>query len=255
MLNKQDIATLPFAEIRAKIKTSSIWDSDEISARDTVVESFLETFKIAEKYNWILPQMIARFGNWKNIDNDGYQTFLENTKDDFNYGIWLIATRPRNKILLPHKGLTQYKLPDYNALVPLILSGFKKYQGINYSNWKNAQWLVDEALYKAMTAEVPEMSIEDILQFRVRCQTTKTGKNAGRPPNPATTATFYHLADWEKHDMTKVPKLALHMLCQTWCAHPSNRNPSVQVLDPRDWDNAPAPLINQNMFNEPEIRW
>jgi hypothetical protein len=227
-----------------------------------IVDSFLERFEIASKYSWVLPQMTARFGTWKAIKGDSglycaKRTQLENTKDDFDYGIYLIAMLPRASIFQPGK-VQQYKLPQYNKLTPLILSSFKDFQKINYSQWdrETVRYLVDKDLYEAMTAIVPEMSEEDILKFRAKHQTFKTGKQAGIVQNPATTAEFYHLSEWVKHDLTKVPKLALHMLCQTWCAHPANRLPGVQILDWKNWDNEPKPILGATVVaSEDDKYW
>jgi hypothetical protein len=44
-----------------------------------------------------------------------------------------------------------------------------------------------------------------------------------------------------------VPELAQTMIAQIWCAHPSNRT-KYMVLDPKNWDAIPAPLISSDIF-------
>lgn len=231
-------------------------------AREITLASFIEHFKIGEKHTWLLPQMIAAFGSWKAIKNEegkycGKLTAAHNTVDDFNYGLWVLAMRPRSELITATKGVQAYTLTAYNQLVPLILNGFKKYQNIKYSEWTrdSARFLVDEGLGKAMLATLPNISSNEILELRAHCQTAKTGRNAGKQMSPMTTATFWHLDSCNIPEARELPKLALHMLCQTWCAHPSNRNTLTQVLDPNNWDNAPDPLVTYAIIKEQSSEW
>jgi len=53
------------------------------------------------------------------------------------------------------------------------------------------------------------------------------------------------------------PKLATIMEIQVWCAHPTLRHAGM-ILDPRDWDNIPIPLILQDVpvkKEEPTKAW
>lgn len=227
------------------------------TVRNETIVSFITHFDLAKKYAWVLPQLMAAVGSWKAIKNDtgkydGYLTYEHNVENNnLNYGIWLILMQPRNSLIETPKSMPLYKLNRYNGLVPLILSAFKDFQKINYENWdkQTVQWLVNEELYKAMTAEVPEMTPTEINSFREHAQYYKMGRGEAKLQSPISSYAFYHLDSWTSHDLTKVPKLTLHMMCQTWCAHPANRLPGIQILDWKDWDNVPKPIISSNVIN------
>lgn len=234
-------------------------------ARIHVVNSFVTHCNLGSKHSWVLPQMIATFGTWKAVRNeetglyDAAATRNLNTQDPFNYGLWAVSMLPRSELIeVTDKKEPMYKLKAYNGLVPLILAGFKQYQNINYAAWdrNTIPYLVNEELGKAMLCTLPEMSVQDIMDLRVVAQTTKSGNRMGKQGSPITTAGMFHLGDYKKHDVTELPRLALHMLCQTWLAHPANRSPNVQILNPAAWDDVPAPLIGSVVIsNKPEYDW
>lgn len=243
------------AEQKAKIRKE---------ANSLIISSFITHCNLGSKHTWVLPQMIATFGTWVAVrGEDGLYspklTFIENTKNnDFNYGIWAVAMSPRSGLITAdNKSGPMYKLKQYNHLVPLILAGFKQYQNIKYNSWKRDEisWLVDEELGKAMLATVPELSSEDINDIRAIAHTTKTGNRAGKQSSPITTASLYHLNEYEKYDLTGIPKLALIMAIQSWIAHPANRSPNVHILDPRDWDAVPKPSIASSVIGKDEYDW
>lgn len=246
--------TLEFEEQETELPESRVKEIMK-TTRDAVITDFLEHFSIAKKYSWLLPQALALIGeSWKPIKNDSgkydaYLTYKHNTSNDLNYGIWLTLIQPRNTIIETTKDKPLYKLPNYNNLVPLILSALKDFQKVNYEDWDRSTiyWLVDKALADAMLAEIPDMTPEEIISFRNHAQYFKQGRGEVKLQSPISTATFYHIADWPHKDLTSVPKLALHMLCQTWCAHPANRLPGVQILDWKSWDNIPLPLVSHTI--------
>lgn len=237
----------------------------EKDARTYVVGTFINHYNLGSKHSWVLPQMIAMFGTWKAVRDEEtglyspFKTFKVNTEDPFNYGLWAVSMQPRSDLIVTEKSEPQYKLKSYNSLVPLILAGFKQFQNIEYSKWprdNSIAYLVNEELGKAMLSTLPILTVEEIMELRTVAQTPKTGNRAGKQGSPITTAAMFHLADFTKCDVTNIPKLALHMLCQTWLAHPANRSPRVQILDPENWDNVPAPLIgNTVVSNKPEYDW
>lgn len=229
-------------------------------AKDIILASFIEHCNLGSKHTWLLPQMIATFGTWRAIrgENNLYSpklTYLENTTDnDFNYGLWLVATSvPRSTLItVDAKSGPMYKLRQYNHLVPLILAGFKQFQNIKYKEWDRREiaWLVDIELGKAMLASVPVLTDEDINDIRKIAHTTKSGARAGKQGSPITTASLYHLNEYTKYDLNDIPKLAIHMIIQSWIAHPANRSPNVHILDPNDWDAVPKPSINSSVIKD-----
>lgn len=146
---------------------------------------------------------------------------------------------------------TQYKEPasHYCSLVPLILSGFKKFQNIQYSQWdpETLHWMLEPALYEAVTCEVPDgLTSQELLGIREAGMLIRTGAKAGTARNPLTTYKLWGINDCL---IGGLPWLAQVMLTQIWCAHPSARN-KYMILDPKNLDNMPAPLINVDIMKE-----
>lgn len=146
----------------------------------------------------------------------------------------------------------QYKgdARSYSALVPLIMSAFKRYHNIPYTAWNRDElkYVVNPELCKAMLYESKTVfSKDELLQLREQGLTWKSGPNVGTLRNPLYTHTLYGLKDTA---FENVPDLAQVMLTQIWCAHPDNRT-KYMVLDPLDWDRIPPSLINPTIFVAP----
>jgi hypothetical protein len=154
----------------------------------------------------------------------------------------------------------QYKgdARNYSALVPLIMSAFKRYHNIPYSAWKKDElkWVVNPELCKAMMYEQPApteigmsrgFSKDELLQLRDQGLTWKSGPNVGTLRNALYTHTLYGM---QGTVFEEVPDLAQVMLTQIWCAHPENRT-KYMVLVPDAWDNIPVSLIAPTMFITP----
>jgi hypothetical protein len=95
-----------------------------------------------------------------------------------------------------------------------------------------------------MLCDPPQISREELLEIREMGLVYRTGVKAGDPRNPATT---YKLYGVQSTAVGGLPELAQTMLTQIWCAHPVNRT-KFMVLDPHNWDNIPAPLVSENIF-------
>lgn len=201
-----------------------------------------------KNYNsWMLPQMVAFFGSFTyktlglNKKLDTMALGRDNIgKDPWKQGIWKVATQLRRSALVKAQNNAQYA--NFSALVPLILSGLKKHQNIPYSAWDlvGLEHMVDKGLLEAMTCEVPEgLTTEDILYAREIGLQVKTGNRAGEPLNPLSA---WRLTGVKATALGNLPALATTMLAQIWVAHPTLRS-QYMVLDPRDWDVMPEPLI------------
>lgn len=229
-------------------------------AEALVMPKFLETFNIAASYTWIMPQLVAYFGNWKAAKGEdglynGVATLKHNIASDDYYGrgLWHLAMWSRSD-LIGGKDVRLYKVGEYNNLVPLVLNGFRTSQDIPYSSWskEGLRWVVDSNLVEAMLADVPTLSTEELLDIRQHGLKIKTGAKAGQSRDPRTTATLYGMADLPHYPVKGLPRLALVMMAQVWCAHPANRTKHM-VLDPKNWDIMPEPLIDvvpirENLF-------
>jgi hypothetical protein len=93
-----------------------------------------------------------------------------------------------------------------------------------------------------MEFDISSVPIEEILEARDKGLTFQTGKNPGSKRNPVTTYKLYGLPP----PFNKMPALAQNMLFQVWVAHPTNRT-ELMVLDWKDWDSMPSPLIDINV--------
>ncbi len=145
---------------------------------------------------------------------------------------------------------TQYKGEGklYCSLVPLILYAFKLNHGVKYSQWArdSLHYVVNESLCEAMLCEVPEdITREDILEAREQGLKYNSGAKVGELRNPVSTYKLYNTVGTKLHGL---PELAKTMIAQIWCAHPQNRS-KYMVLDPRNWDSIPSPLIHEDIFN------
>jgi len=226
----------------------------KIEAKLAVTEAWCAKNSISQKLNWLPHQLLAYFGTWKAVRDDTgmYSATLTsdaNTRargDYYALGSVLLATSTRtNFFKAAPKGNQQYK-SIINPLVPIILAGFKKYQGINYSEWNpvGLEALLDAELAKLVGVTVPELSVSELIALRNTAVTDKEGARANIPNNPATCTKLNHLGDTA---IGHLPKLAKYMALQTWAAHPSNRN-EYMILDPNNWDVIPEPLVSKDIF-------
>lgn len=248
-----NIKSLPFHDLASALKGNK-------EAKDEVVAEFIEKFGLKHKA-WLYPQLLAHVGKWtlsRDEDNlfSAVETLKQNCTDDYNIGIYHFLTS-NNKALAKQYDKEQ---AHYCNLVPLILSAFKKMSGIMYNDWnkKGLSLLVHSRLWEAMNTPYYHFSEDKLLEFREIGLTTKSGKSAGVTKSPVST---YGLNGTPREvvidETTTVegpgswPQLVRMMICQTWCAHPNNRN-KYMVLDPEDWDSMPKPLVETEILLETE---
>jgi hypothetical protein len=224
------------------------------TAKSSVVEAWCAKNSISQKLTWLPHQLLAYFGTWTAVCDDTGKysaplTWDANTRargDYYALGSALLATSTRtNFFKAAPKGNQQYK-SVINPLVPIILAGFKKYQGINYSEWNpvGLEMLLDPELGKLVGVTVPDIAHSELIALRNTAVTDKEGARANIPNNPATCTKLNHLGDTA---IGHLPKLAKYMVLQTWAAHPSNRN-EYMILDPNNWDRIPEPLVSKDIF-------
>ena len=224
-----------------------------------VVPRWIEREAISQKLTWLPQQMMAYFGGWEAVCVEGvYSPLLtarrntQERKDLRALGALLLARAKRGDIFKgAPKGNQQYKSP-INPLVPIVLAGFKRYQGITYEAWDKAELnaIVDDEIVQLIGCKMPSLPTEEILGLRNRALTPATGPRAGKCNNPATTAALYHL---QETALGRLPKLAKHMVLQTWAAHPENRD-KYAILDLENWDKVPEPLVGLDLFMPQELQ-
>lgn len=215
----------------------------------------LETWAAAHNLsifsNWMLPQMIAYFGSFKVTTVEGKCAPLDlltnNIKgNSWSIGLWRVSTKLRRGLLVK----SQNTQPEYSALVPLILAGLKKYQGIGYEDWNTdgLEHLVEPSLHHAMQCTPPDISLDRLMEIRKQGLTIKTGSKAGTMKKATA---VWKLTGIQDTELGSVPYLASTMLSQIWVAHPSLRS-KYMVLDPVNWDNMPRPLIEVDVIVTPD---
>lgn len=160
-------------------------------------------------------------------------------------GLLVIATHSQRGTFI--KGQTDVKHRNYCALVPLVLSAFKKHHNVPYSSWESSELanLVEPKLLEAMQLkELPDVTKEETLEIREIALTPKTGAKMGIMAPPSTT---YRIWPPKGSAIGKLPDLAQHMMLQTWCAHPQNRT-NMMILNPVDWDDMPEELVGSRVI-------
>lgn len=230
-----------------------------------VISEFIPRYKLDTIMQaWVMPQIIAwlcrvpfpltEVGNGESPDSPQFRVnglkvlnLVFDPKSEWDMGLYQFLMMDSRSSWVK----SQYK-PEgrtYCSLVPLILYAFKLNRGIKYSQWDRGslKWVVNTSLCEAMLCEVPEdITRDDILEAREQGLIYKSGTKVGQSRNPVSTFKLYDTAGTKLH---KLPELAKTMLAQIWCAHPENRT-KYMVLDPRNWDSIPSPLISaDNLFH------
>lgn len=206
------------------------------------VEEFASKWGM-KNLTWFWPQALAHIATWQ-VDTvegqyDPKSLLVKNCKEDmFNKGLYRLCMYNKRGDLLGTQSSGDNRF--YCALVPLILAAFKKYKGIKYSQWRaqGLELIVEEKLYEAMHG-ILEASSEDILEARDIGLKIKSGDKIGQLRPTLTTYMLYGVGQTVLAELNSLGQI---MYTQIWCAHPANRN-EYMVLDPSDWDNMPAPLI------------
>jgi hypothetical protein len=135
----------------------------------------------------------------------------------------------------------------------MILAGLKSSQGITYNSWREVpdlKYVLEPDMLAAVDLDDTDVEAlyslgsERLLQIRNQGLTVKSGKTAGSVKNPETT---WNLTGIQDTEIGSFPKLTQSIICQIWLAHPKNRRMNM-ILDFRDWDNMPEPLVSQELF-------
>lgn len=250
-----------------KLKSNTIIDFPfELYAKlnDSQLEDLAKAHYLTSLNSWMLPQIAHYYGTWSLVWRDKLVdpllTAKANIHTDWDVGLWRVVTRLKRGSLV--KSQINPEFASYSALVPLILMGAKKYQGVDYSRWdiqENCP-LVDANLLEAMLWQPDESHIEDemlagelayglgskrLLELRAQGLTVKSGPRQGTQQSPTSA---WCLRGMQNTELAKAPKLTGTMLCQIWVAHPSLRT-EYMILEPNNWDYMPPPLVTGAIFN------
>ena len=234
-----------------KLKTQHIDEFPfEAYAEHPDLEALAEQHGLANFNSWMLPQILAHYGSWTLVRDQeakvlAQPTAKQNITTAWHIGLWRVSTRLKRGSLVKVQGSPIGV--NYSQLVPLVLAGAKRYQNVRYSDWllQPDSKLVHQELLEAMFCDYPDLGSERLLEIREQGLTIKSGTKAGNVQKPTSKWTLTGIQDTE---LFGLPKLAVTMLTQIWVAHPSLRT-DLMVLDPRDWDSMPKPLLHTEIFN------
>lgn len=225
-------------------------DFSELTEVTDLVE-MASQHKLPMHTNWLMPQALALIGSLQlRVNDEGLYCpktlLIEHFSTPYMKGIWRIFRNlPRSSLIKPQNTIEG---ANYCALVPLIMSAFKKYKGIPYKSWdpKLIHHITDPSLCDAMRYVPPNLTNDDLMEIRTLGLTIKSGARGGQVQSPTAT---WCLRGINTTILADAPKLAHAMLTQIWVGHPSLRN-QYMVLDPLDWDNMPAPLLGDAVLTK-----
>jgi len=200
---------------------------------------------------WMLPQISAYYGTWQAVPLDDYRldpraTARRNIKTPWDIGLWRVCTQLKRGALVKLQSSEWGR--NYSQLVPLVLAGMKRHQGIPYSRWEleGLDSLVHKELLEVMQYEGDCLGLgsEELIQIRNFGLTARTGAKAGQQNKPT--------SQWKLHGLAATqfagtPTLLSTIMCQIWVAHPSLRT-ELMILDPEKWDSMPKPLVTGEVF-------
>jgi hypothetical protein len=233
---KQDIDTVDFGDI--------------VKLEETQLNLWAEDNQMHRFESWLFPQLVANFGRWEVQRSNGVidvlATIKHNCSDPKQQQLWKLTRIKRSKLLAK-----QIANPKYASLTPLILAGLKQFQGIKYSSWQgleNLNYVLEPELHWATNVDYGDLGSERLLEIRQQGLTQRSGTKAGQIKNPESTWSLTGIQDTE---LGNLPKLTQSMLTQIWLAHPKHRD-QLMILDPKNWDLMPEPLISHDVFRRAE---
>ena len=223
---------------------------DEVPSLQEDLEGWANTVKLTAYNSWMLPQILAYYGNYKCTQlEDGTYCPMTLLKDNIGnskwaVGLWRVITQLKRGSLVKSQSTGEYS--KYSSLVPIIMYGLRQSKGIKYSQWndKGLKALMGDTLYEAATAEVPTLSRSRLLEIRKQGLTFVGGKTPGAMKKATSTWALTGIGGTE---IATLPKLTNTMLAQIWVAHPQLRD-AAMILDPTDWDNMPDSLIESEVL-------
>ena len=152
----------------------------------------------------------------------------------------LLTLSPRSRLLRGPASASENL--RFSALVPLVLSAYKQYSNVNYSQWN---WL-DPQLKHFLDADTwtlqPYIANPKLLELEGLDLAQLTSQLGVSPPSC-----------WSPRvpSLQHLPRLAKVVVLQTWVAYPTLRSPYM-ILDFNNLDNQPKSLYGDLELFEPE---
>lgn len=235
-------------------KTFDRAEAKRKAGQKAITDIWIPRYKLGSLLINVMPQVMAHIAGKPfriaevmtiegQIDGSKMAKSAFDFSSEWERGLYLFLMLDTRSAYLP----SQYKGEgvQFCSLVPLIPYAFKLHHKIPYSKWdrNTLKMVVNKSLLDAMLHE-GEYTRDDILFARELGLVYQNGPKRGETRNPQSN---FKLWATKGGCMQGVPPLAQVMYTQIWCAHPSNRTPYM-ILDPKDWDRMPAPLIADNIF-------
>lgn len=141
----------------------------------------------------------------------------------------------------------------FAANVPLFMSAFKEYRGIQYKDWD----LTDEKLSIVVDPQMIELlelvgsdfewSNDELVQLSIEARTHKGGKTPGKVLSVGVFQ-FRSVADEEFHSL---PLFVKQALCRHWVFNPQHPNP-LGISNMEDIDAPSTSLIELDLIPKPK---
>jgi hypothetical protein len=211
-----------------------------------------QTHRLSNHNSWMLPQIAAHYGTWTPVTVEdkicSRQTARKNMTTPWHVGLWRAVTQLKRSALVATQNLSHSV--NYSAVVPIVLMGLKRYQGVPYSRWnlKAGDTLIEQKLLEAMlwrNDQIYHLDKSELLKIREIGLTVKSGDRMG---TVAKATNQWCLRGVGLTVLGPVPPLVQTMLCQIWVCHPSLRT-NYMILDPYNWDAVPVPLIEHEVLD------
>jgi hypothetical protein len=222
----------------------------ECSPEELLLEFIKENKLSSDKAHWFLPQLVAyfpsKFPAFKQGDFYNLAATL-GSLDNVDKALLYISLIDKRSALV----YSLAKCPEYAANIPLILSGYKKFAGINYTQWDETT--LEQALPQSILDSMgfPLADLEKRLKKYCKEQnselTFNTLNDCRRYIRSKLPSTAVHNPALSKTPYKDYPKMFAYLDLQLWCANPSVRN-KYMILDPNDLDNMPEPLETSEVF-------
>ncbi len=253
-IDKQDITHLPLADLYRESKTSC-----DVPA---LVETFAKFWNLKNK-PWFVSQLTAYFAkHYPAVKVNGKYNLQATLKtiDDFGKGCYLVAVDNARTNYVQNMA----KATEYSSLVPLILSSYKKYDNINYSEWDtlSIKQGMHSDLYDCIEHNHEKYGCDEVWLYLSEQQASSA--ELRNPDNnedytlilqylrSKMNVTESHVIKVKGTPFEDQPRLIKYMLLQGWVAHPKLRN-KYMILDPYSFstlDNIPPPLVAiEKMFD------
>lgn len=218
------------------------------------VASQITPVKVAGKYSFT-----ATFQDLKANAKAGtlsYPNGKSLTVQEVNGILKFLNSTPRGEVLGGAKQIDP-KSARYATGVPLILSAFREYKDIQYSQWdwtdtENLDIFLDKDIIALVPyfSNPPDFTNEQLLEYRTIGGTYRTGEKVGQTKHLNSITVINKVGN---PDFDGLPKLLRLMLCQTWVYQPHIRH-KYSITNCRDIDSLGSDISGGiQIFDTPTV--